>query len=62
MKTLKQIWIQNGGTYKTPLTGSLLFQKRDIKEWLQQKQKRAIKGDYRPEMRVYKELLEELEQ
>ena len=32
-----------------------------IKDWLQQKQQFAIKGDYRPEMRVYKELLEELE-
>lgn len=31
-----------------------------FKEWLQQKQQFAIKGDYRPEMRVYKELLEEL--
>ena len=38
MTTLKQIWIEKGKIYKTPLTGSPLFQKEDIKEWLRQKQ------------------------
>ena len=66
MKNLEQIWKNNGSLYKTTLTGSSLFQKKDIKEWLQQKQeqmKREFEERFNlTQMSLIKELLEELEQ
>ena len=68
MKTLNQIQeeiLKKNGFYPEAGDTPLILQVKRMwnkmsKEWLQQKQLFAIKGDYRPEMRVYKELLEEL--
>lgn len=66
MTTLKQIWKENGSLYRTPMLGSPLFQKKDVKEWLQQKRPKTVKQLAKSDAILYRiwidELLEELEQ